>query len=82
MDCVGSVKIVVEFLNIINKIEPQGWFSERGLGQDLDMLFYLPVLSVRMTSILIQFRYLIQSCVFDVEMKVIFTLLRLYYKFL
>lgn len=82
MDCVGSVKIVVEFLNIINKIEPQGWFSERGLGQDLDMLFYLPVLSVRMTSILIQFRYLIQSCVFDVKMKVIFTLLRLYYKFL
>ena len=82
MDCVGSVKIVVEFLNIINKIEPQGWFSERGLGQDLDMLFYLTVLSVRMTSILIQFRYLIQSCVFDVKMKVIFTLLRLYYKFL
>lgn len=82
MDCVGSVKIVVEFLNIINKIEPQGWFSERGLGQDLDMLFYLPVLSVRMTSILIQFRYLIQSCVFDVKKKVIFTLLRLYYKFL
>ena len=82
MDCVGSVKIVVEFLNIINKIEPQGWFSERGLGQDLDMLFYLPVLSVRMTSILIQFRYLIQSCVFDVKIKVIFTLLRLYYKFL
>ena len=78
----GSVKIVVEFLNIINKIEPQGWFSERGLGQDLDMLFYLTVLSVRMTSILIQFRYLIQSCVFDVKMKVIFTLLRLYYKFL
>ena len=78
MDCVGSVKIVVEFLNIINKIEPQGWFSERGLGQDLDMLFYLPVLSVRMTSILIQFRYLIQSCVFDVKKKVIFTLLRLY----
>ena len=82
MDCVGSVKIVVEFLNIINKIEPQGWFSERGLGQDLDMLFYLTVLSVRMTSILIQFRYLIQSCVFDVKIKVIFTLLRLYYKFL